>query len=432
MIAVAGVHAREILDSRGNPTVHAEVHLQDGSSGAAAVPSGASTGSREAVELRDGDAARFGGKGVLRAVANINDRIAPAVRGLDAHDQDGVDRALIDLDGTPEKKNLGANAILAVSLATAHASAASQGIQLFERIGQLAGVGSPNLLPAPMFNVLNGGAHARGSTDFQEFMLVPGGMPDFPSALRAGSEIYARLRGILVSEGLPTTVGDEGGFAPPGLTTRQALDYLVQAIEASEYSAGDQVGIALDPAASEFFQQGEGTYRLDREGITLSSAEMVDLYESLIDEYPIVSIEDGLGEEDWDGWVALTARVGDRVQIVGDDLFVTQERYVRQGIETGAANAVLVKLNQVGTLSETLATIALAKDTGWGTVISHRSGETEDTSIADLAVGTAAGQIKAGAPARSERVAKYNRLLAICEVLGEDARYGESGPDLGR
>lgn len=423
MNAITDVRAREILDSRGNPTVYAEVRLYDGSVGAAGVPSGASTGSREAFELRDGDPGRFGGKGVLKAVGNVNDKIRRAILGRDVGDQAGLDRVLIDLDGTPEKKNLGANAILAVSLAAVQASAASRSVPLFHRFAELAGIENPTTMPVPMFNILNGGVHAHGSTDFQEFMVVPVGMPDFPSALRAGAEIYGRLRDRLLADGQATTVGDEGGFAPAGFTTRQALDTLVAAISETPYSLGDEVGIAIDAAASEFFDPNNGTYNLKRENRRLSSLEMIDLYEALVSEYPIMSIEDGLAEADWDGWAALTERLGARVQILGDDLFVTQDPYVQRGIDAKSANAVLVKLNQVGTVTETLATIALARDAGWGTVISHRSGETEDTAIADLAVGTGAGQIKAGAPARSERVAKYNRLLRIGDELGAAATY---------
>lgn len=426
---IIDARAFEILDSRGNPTVYARVSLQDGCFGYASVPSGASTSSKEAMELRDEDYSRFHGKGVLKAVSNINDRIAPVIMGLDCLDQNEIDSTLIELDGTPSKKNLGANAILAVSLAVAHASAASQGIEAYERFGQLSGIDSPCVLPMPMFNVLNGGAHASGSTDFQEFMLVPTGITDYPSALRAGSEIYAVLHDILAYDGLTTMVGDEGGFAPPGLTTKNALDYVARAIEASGYVLGDQIGIALDPAASEFFHRTDQIYRLKRDGLNLSSDEMVDMYEALVRSYPIVSIEDALAEDDWNGWVELTKRIGAEVQIVGDDIFATQEQHVERGAQTGAANAVLVKVNQVGTVTETLATMEMAKKTGWGTIVSHRSGETEDTSIADLAVGTCAGQIKAGAPARGERVAKYNRLLSICDMMGNGAIFGKSDTD---
>lgn len=424
MSRIREVLAREILDSRGNPTVLAEVLLDDSSRGVASVPSGASTGSREALELRDRDPNRFGGKGVLTAVENVNERIRPEVRGRDANDQASLDDLLIKLDGTSDKSALGANALLAVSLATVHASAMSLGIPVYRRFAQLHDTPDAELLmPAPMFNILNGGAHAHGSTDFQEFMVFPTGIPDFPTRLQAGAEIYAELRSLILADGHGTAVGDEGGFAPSGLTTRQALDYLVSAIGRTPYAVGSQVGIALDAAASEFFDPDTGLYNLSREGRQLRAGEMIDLYETLIAEYPITSIEDGLAEEDWAGWAAMTGRLGHRVQLVGDDLFVTQEQYVRRGIESDVANAVLVKLNQVGTVTETLTTIRLAHEAGWSAVISHRSGETEDTSIADLAVGVGAGQIKTGAPARGERVAKYNRLLWIHNDLGDAAFF---------
>ena len=423
MSTIAAVTGREVLDSRGNPTVQVEVTLADGAIGVAAVPSGASTGSKEAVELRDGDARRYGGRGVLQAVANVNGEIRRALAGRDAADQSGADRAMIDLDGTPNKGRLGANAVLGASLALMRASATSRRTPLYARVGELAGVSSPSTLPVPMFNILNGGAHAEGSTDFQEFMVFPVGVATLSDAVRAGSEVYHRLRRLLHDDHLSTTVGDEGGFAPAGLTTRRALEYVSKAIEAAGYRPGEQVAIALDPAATEFYAADAREYRLKREGRNLSPDQLVDEYRALARDFPIVSIEDGLAEDDWEGWRKLTASVGATVQLVGDDLFVTQERFVRDGMAKKAANAVLIKLNQVGTVTETIATIRLAKGAGWGTVISHRSGETEDTTIADLVVGTGGGQIKTGAPARSERNAKYNRLMRIEEELGSRARY---------
>ncbi len=425
MTNIQTVLASEILDSRGNPTVHATVLLENGARGFASVPSGASTGSREAVELRDGDPRRYGGKGVLNAVANVNGELTDAVRGLDAENQASVDRAMLDADGAPNKARLGANALLAVSLAVLRASAASRNVEVHQRIRELSGVvGSPEL-PVPMFNVLNGGAHASGSTDFQEFMVVPVGYESFSDALRAGSEIYRCLKETLERDGLSTNVGDEGGFAPPGLTNRLALTYIMRAIESAGYAPGDDVFIALDPAASEFYESDTRLYDLASEGTKLTAAEMIGEYASLCREFPIYSIEDGLAEDDWDGWAALTAELGSRVQLVGDDLLVTQSVFLERAIEEKAANAILVKLNQVGTVTETLQTITIAQNAGFGTVISHRSGETADTSIADLAVGTNAGQIKAGAPARGERVAKYNRLLHIeSEQAGRSAFAG--------
>ena len=413
MTNIENVQATEILDSRGNPTVHATVFLENGARGAASVPSGASTGSREAVELRDGDPRRYGGKGVLNAVANVRGELANAVRGLNADDQAAVDRAMLDADGAPNKARLGANALLAVSLAVLRASAANRNVEVHQRIRELSGASGPIELPVPMFNVLNGGAHASGSTDFQEFMVVPVGFESFNDALRAGSEIYRHLKEALEEDGLSTTVGDEGGFAPPGLTNRMALTCIMRATESAGYTPGEDVFIALDPAASEFYEPDTRLYDLKREGTKLTSDEMIGEYASLCREFPIYSIEDGLAEDDWDGWAALTAELGSRVQLVGDDLLVTQAKFLERAIEQRAANAILVKLNQVGTVTETLETISIAQNAGFGTVISHRSGETADTTIADLAVGTNAGQIKAGAPARGERVAKYNRLLHI-------------------
>ena len=427
MTNITDVRAREILDSRGNPTVYAEVRLSDGTVGGAAVPSGASTGVREALEMRDGDPGRYMGKGVLTAVSNANGPLRDAVIGRDVSDQTGIDRALRDADGTDNKEQYGANAILGVSMAALSASARSADVPLYRRVAELADVASPVELPTPMFNLLNGGVHAIGSTDFQEFMVLPAGFDSYPEALRAAAEIYQTLKSRLAADKVQTTVGDEGGFAPAGFDTRMALQHLVDAIEGAGYRPGGDVFLALDPASSEFGPEpAEGSpyrYELKREGRTLTTTEMVDEYERLVNEYPIISIEDGLAEGDWEGWVQLNARIGDRVQLVGDDLLVTQRRYVEQGIEMKAANAVLVKLNQVGTVTETLETISTARAAGWGIVVSHRSGETEDTTIADLAVGARAGQLKAGAPARSDRVAKYNRLLAIADDLGSSAEY---------
>ena len=421
MTKIISVTGYEILDSRGNPTVSSTVTLDDGATASAAVPSGASTGSREAVELRDEDPNRFGGKGVLKAVSAVNRQLAKAVVGLDATDQQTIDQVLIETDGTPNKSRFGANAILAISLATLRAVAISSNQEMFEHISDLAGNQSATELPVPMFNVLNGGAHAMGSTDFQEFMLVPAGMNSFSEALQCGVEMYQWLNKRLHADGHATTVGDEGGFAPQGLTNRQALEYATEAIVGAGYKPGEEVLIALDPASSEFYENGN--YELNREARRLSSEQMVEEYSRLCADFPIFSIEDGLAEDDWDGWTNHTSISGDHTQLVGDDLYVTQTRYVQHGIDNKAGNAVLVKLNQVGSVSETLETINLAKMANFGVVISHRSGETEDTSIADLAVGTSAGQIKTGAPSRSERVAKYNRLLIIEQLLGKKASY---------
>jgi enolase len=416
--AITGLYAREILDSRGNPTVEAEVQLESGAWGRAAVPSGASTGKREAMELRDGDGARYRGKGVRQAVRNIEETIAPEVEGLDASEQAAVDQALLELDGTPNKSALGANAILAVSLAVARAAADDVGLPLYAYLG---GVGA-RLMPVPMLNVLNGGVHADNGLDYQEFMLVPAGADSFSSAIRMGSEIFHSLRELLVAKGLSTGVGDEGGFAPNLANNTAALDLFLQAIEKAGYRPGEDVALALDVAASEFAESG-GRYRLRRENLVLSSEEMIHRYEQLIDRYPIVSIEDGLGEDDVAGWGALTRKLGRRVQLVGDDVFVTNPAIIQQAIKNGLANAVLVKVNQVGTLTETLEAIELAKRAGYGTVISHRSGETEDTFVADLAVAVNAGQIKTGSVARGERTAKYNQLLRIEEELGHAASW---------
>jgi enolase len=426
--SIEAVDAREILDSRGNPTVEVDVVLADGSVGRAAVPSGASTGTREAVELRDGDRSRYGGKGVLTAVGNVVERIGPAVVGLDAADQPGIDAALIELDGTPNKASLGANAILGVSLACAHAAAAAHDLPLYRYVG---GAGA-RILPVPQFNILNGGRHARGSTDFQEFMVMPVGVASFGEALRAGAEVFAALRVILADEGMATTQGDEGGFAPSLASNEAAVELILRAIEAAGYRPGDEVGIALDPAASELVEGDKAggdragssvRYRLAKEGRTLESDELIDLWERWASTYPIVSLEDGLGEGDWTGWRRLTERLGDRVQLVGDDIVVTNPALIREAIEQDAMNAVLIKLNQIGTLSETIDAVELASRAGWASVVSHRSGETEDTTIADVAVALGTGQIKTGAPSRSERVAKYNRLLRIADELGDGGRY---------
>ena len=419
------VAAREVLDSRGNPTVEAEVTLAGGAFGRAIVPSGASTGAHEAVELRDGDPGRYRGRGVQQAVANVNGPLAGAVRGLDAGDQRAVDEALIAADGSANKGALGANAILGVSLATAHAATTARGLPLFRHLGSLYGDAEATTLPVPMANLLNGGAHAAGSTDFQEFMVVPLGADSFRESLRWTAEIYHALRDLLAARGYGTTVGDEGGFAPRLGANREALDLLMDAIAAAGRVPGDEVAIALDPAVTELYEDaGEGgRYVLAREGRTLDSGELAELWADWIRDYPIVSIEDGMAEDDWAGWSGLMERTGERVQLVGDDLFVTNIERLQRGIDERAANAILVKLNQIGTLSETLGAIRLAHEAGFAAVISHRSGETEDTTIAHLAVATSAGQIKTGAPARSDRTAKYNELLRIEDALGADARY---------
>ena len=417
---ITRVAAREILDSRGNPTVEVDVWV-NGAFGRAAVPSGASTGEREALELRDGDKARYLGKGVRRAVGNVNGEIAAAIQGK-TFDQRRLDQTLIELDGTPTKSRLGANALLGVSMAAARAGAAADGIPLYRHIARLAGTESANLLPVPMMNILNGGAHADSSVDFQEFMVLPAGLPTFADALRAGVEIFHALRGILRKAGHSTGVGDEGGFAPNLRSNREALDVVVEAIRAAGLKAGDEVFLALDVASSELWDGGSYVFSKSQEP-TRSSAEMVALYEEWTRLYPIVSIEDGVAESDWDGWKALTRALGDRVQLVGDDVFVTNPEILKKGIAEGVGNALLVKLNQIGTVTETLDAMALAREAGYATVISHRSGETEDTTIADLAVGTSAGQIKTGSASRSDRVAKYNQLLRIEEELGPAARY---------
>ena len=415
MALIENVHAREILDSRGNPTLEVEILLEDGASARAAVPSGASTGAFEAVELRDGDKSRYGGKGVEKAVANVNDIIAPEVIGFDAADQRGLDQLMIELDGTPNKGKLGANAILGVSLAAAQASAESAGLDLFQYVG------GPNahVLPVPMMNILNGGSHADSNVDIQEFMIAPLGAPTFRDALRWGAEVYHTLKAVIKERGLSTGLGDEGGFAPNLSSNAAALDLIIEAIEKAGFKPGTDVALALDVASSEFFK--DGLYQFEGEG--RSTDYMVTYYEKLIRDYPLVSIEDPLSEDEWDAWTALTAEIGDRVQLVGDDLFVTNPERLRKGIELHAANALLVKVNQIGSLTETLDAVEEAHRNGYRTMTSHRSGETEDTTIADLAVATNSGQIKTGAPARSERVAKYNQLLRIEEDLDDAAVY---------
>jgi enolase len=416
MSEIARVHGRQILDSRGNPTVEVDVVLRSGASGRAAVPSGASTGDFEATELRDGGEA-WQGKGVTRAVANVDGEIAAAIGGFDASDQVAVDRALVELDGTPNKSRLGANAILGVSLATAHAQAAEEGLELWRYLGGA----EARVLPVPMMNVLNGGAHADNKVDFQEFMVVPAGASTFSDCLRMGTEVFHALKRTLHERGLSTAVGDEGGFAPDLASNEDALKMLLAGIRAAGYDAGGEVAIALDPATSELYS--DGAYVLEHEGRTLDAAGLSDYWADLAERYPIVSIEDGMAEEDWTGWKALTDRIGAGVQLVGDDLFVTNTERLRRGIEAGVANSILIKVNQIGTLTETLEAIAMAREAGYTAVMSHRSGETEDVTIADLAVATGCGQIKTGAPSRSDRVAKYNRLLRIEEQLGDEARF---------
>jgi len=421
MSAIVDVIAREILDSRGQPTVEADVLLESGVMGRAAVPSGASTGSREAVELRDGDAKRYGGKGVLKAVENINTEICEAVIGVDATEQSFVDKALIELDGTENKSRLGANAVLAVSLAVAKAAAEESGLPLHRYLGGAGGMA----MPVPMMNVINGGAHADNSLDMQEFMIVPVGFTSFREALRCGAEVFHALRKLLADRGLSTTVGDEGGFAPRLPKHEVAIKTVLEAIEAAGYQPADQVALALDCASSAYFEDGE--YTLAAEGLTMSPAQFVDYLSAWVDKYPIISIEDGMAEDDWDGWKLLTKRLGKKVQLVGDDIFVTNTRFLKQGIDKGVANSILIKVNQIGTLTETFAAIEMAKRAGYTSVVSHRSGETEDTTIADIAVASNAMQIKTGSLARSDRLAKYNQLLRIEEDLGETASYPGRG-----
>ncbi len=418
MAIIEYVHGREVLDSRGNPTIEVEVTLEDGAVGRAIVPSGASTGVHEALELRDGDKKRYGGKGVLKAVENVNGPIAEALIGLESTDQIGIDKTLAEeLDGTPNKEKLGANAILGASLAVAKASAESLGLPLYRYLGGV----NAHVLPVPMMNILNGGKHATDSTDLQEFMIVPVGAPSFAEGLRWCAEIYAALKKVLKDKGYSTNVGDEGGFAPSLPSNEAAVEVILEAVQAAGYAPGEQVMLALDPAASELYE--DGRYHLRKEGRTLSGAEMVDFYARLVDKYPIISIEDGLAEDDWDAWVLMVERLGDRIQIVGDDLLVTNVERVKRAIELRACNSLLTKVNQIGTLTEAIAAVELAYRHGWTAIISHRSGETEDVTIADLAVALNTGQIKTGAPARSDRVAKYNQLLRIEEELGPAAYY---------
>ena len=418
---IQDVVAREILDSRGNPTIEVSVSLLNGALGVAAVPSGASTGAHEAVELRDGDTSRYGGKGVLTAVKNVNEEINDAITGLNALDQVAIDQAMIDLDGTPNKGRLGANAILGASLAVAKAAAAALDLPLYRYLGGV----SANTLPVPMMNILNGGKHAENSTDLQEFMVLPTGASSMAEAVRMGAEVYQALKKVLHDRKLNTNVGDEGGFAPSLGSNREALEVILAAIEKAGYKPGKDIHMGMDPAASEFYENG--TYVLAREGRTLSASELISLYEQWVGQYPIISIEDGLAEDDWAGWAELTKRLGGKIQLVGDDLFVTNTERLSRGIKEAVANSILIKLNQIGSLTETLAAIEMAKRARYTAVVSHRSGETEDTTIADLVVATNAGQIKTGAPARSERVAKYNRLMAIEQELGSAAHYAGLG-----
>jgi len=418
---VKQVKGREVLDSRGNPTVAVEVALSEGTVGQAAVPSGASTGTYEAVELRDGDKKRYGGKCVLQAVKHLNEQIAPAIKGMAATDQEAIDRKLIELDGTDNKSRLGANAILGTSLAVARAAANSLNMPLYRYLGQA----NEQTLPVPLLNILNGGRHAANSTDFQEFMVVPAGATSFSQSLQMGTEVYHSLKKVLKDTGLSTNVGDEGGFAPPLPSNKEAIEAVLSAIEQAGYQPGRDCFIALDPAASEFYK--DGRYVLEREGTRLTSAEMVEFYVKWISAYPIISIEDGMAEDDWDGWKLITEKMGDKVQLVGDDLYTTNVSRLNRGIETKASNSILIKLNQIGTLTETISAIRMAQEAGWTAIVSHRSGETEDTTIADLAVGLNAGQIKSGAPCRSERTAKYNRLLNIEDELGQAAHFAGMG-----
>ena len=413
MFNIKSIHARQVIDSRGNPTVEADVTLDSGAYGRAIVPSGASTGTHEAIELRDGGR-EYMGKGVTKAVANVNEKIAPALTGMDARDQAAIDSKMIQLDGTSNKSNLGANAILAVSMAVAQAAAKASDKQLFEYVG------AGTTLPRPMMNIINGGAHADNGLDAQEFMIIPVGAKDAATAIRMGAEVFHNLKSILKKAGHSTNVGDEGGFAPNMQTSREALDTIVAAVKAAGYEPGNDVSFAMDAAASEFYKDGK--YLI--EGKSLSSAEMVEYYEQLVADYPLISIEDGLFEDDWDGWKLMTQRLGDKIQIVGDDLFVTNKERLKRGIDAGIANAILVKVNQIGSLTETYETVKMAQAAGYGVIMSHRSGETEDVTIADLAVGLDAGQIKTGSMSRSDRVAKYNQMLRIEEMLGDAAKYG--------
>jgi enolase 1/2/3 len=418
---IRNIVAREILDSRGNPTVEVDVRLERGTVGRASVPSGASTGEHEAWELRDGDKTRFSGKGVKKAVANINDKIAPALRGWDARDQQKIDNRLIELDGTPNKRNLGANALLGVSLAVAHAAAAAENLFLFRYLGGA----EARVLPVPMMNILNGGVHSDAPIDFQEFMIVPRGAPTFSEALRYGAEVFHALKSVLKDRHLSTAIGDEGGFAPQLGSAEDALEAISTGVKKAGYKFGEQIFIALDPAASEFYDSGNNVYVFKKsDGSRKTAGELIDYYADLCARFPIISIEDGCAENDWEGWRQLTARLGEKIQLVGDDLFVTNVEFLRKGIAEHVANSILIKVNQIGTLTETLATIDLAKENNYSTVISHRSGETEDATIADIAVATNAGQIKTGSLCRSDRIAKYNQLLRIEEELGDNAEYG--------
>jgi enolase len=419
--SIRKIHAREILDSRGNPTVEVEVRLEGGAFGRAAVPSGASTGEHEAWELRDGDKKRYGGKGVRDAVRAVNETIMQGMAGADALDQEAIDRRLIELDGTKNKKNLGANALLGVSLANAHAAAAFSGVSLFRYLGGPRA----NTLPVPMMNVINGGAHSDAPIDFQEFMIMPKGAPTFAEALRYGTEVFHALKAVLKDRGLSTAIGDEGGFAPALASAEDALESIATAVEKAGYKLGEQIFIALDTASSEFYDKGSDSYIFKKsDGSRRSAEELIDLYETLSNRFPIISIEDGCAENDWTGWKKLTERLGSKMQLVGDDLFVTNVDFLRKGIDQGVANSILVKVNQIGTLTETFDAIRLATENGYTAVISHRSGETEDTTIADIAVATNAGQIKTGSLCRTDRVAKYNQLLRIAEELGDNAVYG--------
>ncbi len=419
--SISQIRAREILDSRGNPTIEVDVSLEGGALGRAAVPSGASTGEHEAWELRDGDTSRFSGKGVRTAVANVNNRIAPVLKGWNARQQAKIDNKLIELDGTPNKKNLGANALLGVSLAVAHAAAAAESLPLFRYLGG----NKARVLPVPMMNILNGGAHSDAPIDFQEFMIVPRGAPSFSEALRYGAEVFHALKSVLKERHLSTAIGDEGGFAPQLDSAEDALESISTAVNKAGYKLGEQIFIALDPAASEFYDSRNNLYVFKKsDGSKRTAEELINYYADLCARFPIISIEDGCAENDWDGWKKLTEKLGDKIQLVGDDLFVTNVEFLRRGTAEHVANSILIKVNQIGTLTETLATIDLAKTNGYGTIISHRSGETEDTSIADIAVGTNAGQIKTGSISRSDRVAKYNQLLRIEEELGDKAVYG--------
>ena len=421
MSKIVKIIGREIIDSRGNPTVEAEVHLEGGFVGMAAAPSGASTGSREALELRDGDKSRFLGKGVTKAVAAVNGPIAQALIGKDAKDQAGIDKIMIDLDGTENKSKFGANAILAVSLANAKAAAAAKGMPLYEHIAELNGTPGKYSMPVPMMNIINGGEHADNNVDIQEFMVMPLGAKSFKEALRMGTEVFHSLKAVLKSKGYNTAVGDEGGFAPNLSSNEEAFQVIVEAIKAAGFVPGEDVYLAIDVASSELYK--DGIYHLAGEGVDRTASEMVDFYEAMLDKYPIISIEDGLYEDDWEGWKEMTERIGKRVQLVGDDLFVTNTRRLSRGINNDVANSILIKVNQIGTLTETLEAIEMAKEAGYTAVVSHRSGETEDTTIADIAVATNAGQIKTGAPSRTDRVAKYNQLLRIEEDLAGRAIY---------